>query len=546
MPRDPNSAALVWFRRDLRLQDHAALAHALASCGRLYCAFVFDREILDALASKVDRRVEFIAGSLRDLDAQLRESGGGLIVVHDRSQHAIPALAARLGVQAVFAARDYEPAAVERDRQIDKQLRSEGRQLHLVKDQVIFEADEVLTAADRPFSVFTPYRNAWLRRLEALSPASSDRPSTTPLTQRDLTQRDLTERATTEQGMAEQSTAELANRRLAPLPAWLRNAEGIDSPDALGTDPVNGVPSLAAIGFAPTDLNKLAITPGERAASAQLEDFLPRIGRYREARDYPAIKGPSYLSVHLRFGTVPIRRLVREARHAEQSALHNGPDEPAAEGARTWLSELIWRDFYFQILHHHPRVEHQSFKAEYERIEWEGGETGDALFAAWCEGRTGYPLIDAAIAQIRSSGYMHNRLRMVTASFLCKDLGIDWRRGERWFAQHLNDYDLSANNGGWQWAASSGCDAQPYFRIFNPITQSQKFDPQGQFIRRYLPQLAGLSATQVHAPWLVPLADQVRLGCVIGRDYPAPVVDHAQARLRTLTRYSVVKTDAGR
>jgi hypothetical protein len=295
-----------------------------------------------------------------------------------------------------------------------------------------------------------------------------------------------------------------------------------------------------------TDLNKLAITPGERAASALLEDFLPRIGRYREARDYPAIKGPSYLSVHLRFGTVPIRRLVREARHAVQSALHNGPDEPAAEGARTWLSELIWRDFYFQILHHHPRVEHQSFKAEYERIEWEGGETGDALFAAWCEGRTGYPLIDAAIAQIRSSGYMHNRLRMVTASFLCKDLGIDWRRGERWFAQHLNDYDLSANNGGWQWASSSGCDAQPYFRIFNPITQSQKFDPQGQFIRRYLPQLAGLSATQVHAPWLVPLADQVRLGCVIGRDYPAPVVDHAQARLHTLMRYSVVKTDAGR
>ncbi len=529
MPRDPNSAALVWFRRDLRLQDHAALAHALASCERLYCAFVFDREILDALASKADRRVEFIWGSLRELDARLRESGGGLIVVHDRSQHAICALAARLGVQAVFAARDYEPAAVERDRQIDEHLRTEGRQLHLVKDQVIFEADEVLTAAARPFSVFTPYRNAWLRKLEALGNPNSQPSGNTAI--------------------AEQSTADLAsdpaNHRLAPLPAWLRNADGIDSPDALGPDPVNGVPSLAAIGFAQTDLQSLAITPGERAASALLEDFLPRIGRYREARDYPAIKGPSYLSVHLRFGTVPIRRLVREARQAEQSALHNG-DAPAAEGARTWLSELIWRDFYFQILHHHPRVENQSFKAEYERIEWEDGETGDALFAAWCEGRTGYPLIDAAIAQIRSSGYMHNRLRMVTASFLCKDLGIDWRRGERWFAQHLNDFDLSANNGGWQWAASSGCDAQPYFRIFNPVTQSQKFDPQGQFIRRYLPQLAGLSAAQIHAPWLMSAVDQVRLGCVIGRDYPAPVVDHAQARLRTLMRYSVVKTDAGR
>jgi deoxyribodipyrimidine photo-lyase len=525
MPRDPNSAALVWFRRDLRIHDNAAIAHALAACARLYCAFVFDREILDALASKADRRVEFIAGSLRELDARLRESGGGLIVVHDWAQHAIPALAARLGVQAVFAARDYEPAAVRRDLRIDEALRADGRTLTLVKDQVIFEADEVLTAAARPFSVFTPYRNAWLRTLEALGNADSHPSGNTAL--------------------AEQSTAELAkspaNSRLAPLPAWLRDADGIDSPAALGTDPVNGVPSLAAIGFSPTDLESLAITPGERAGTALLADFLPRMGHYRETRDYPAIKGPSYLSVHLRFGTVPIRRLVREAQRIER---HHGIDTPAGEGARTWLSELIWRDFYFQILHHHPRVEDQSFKPEYERIEWESGEAGDALFAAWCEGRTGYPLIDAAIAQIRASGYMHNRLRMVTASFLCKDLGIDWRRGERWFAQHLNDYDLSANNGGWQWASSSGCDAQPYFRIFNPITQSQKFDPQGQFIRRYLPQLAGLSAVQIHAPWLMPVADQVRLGCVIGRDYPAPVVDHAQARLRTLLRYSVVKAQA--
>lgn len=539
MPLNPHSTALVWFRRDLRLHDNAAIAHALAACGRLYCAFVFDREILDALASKTDRRVEFIAGSLRELDARLRESGGGLIVVHDRAQLAIPALAARLGVQAVFAARDYEPAAVRRDLSIDEALRADGRTLTLVKDQVIFEADEVLTAAARPFSVFTPYRNAWLRTIESMGTATSDPPGNPA----------LAEQATINKATAEQSTAELANtpanRRLAPLPAWLRDAINLASPAELGTEPVKGVPSLAAIGFAPTDLESLAITPGERAGTALLEDFLPRMGRYREARDYPAIKGPSYLSVHLRFGTVSIRRLVREAQRIERSERLNGIDTPAAEGARTWLSELIWRDFYFQILHHHPRVEHQSFKPDYERIEWESGETGDALFAAWCEGRTGYPLIDAAIAQIRTSGYMHNRLRMVTASFLCKDLGIDWRRGERWFAQHLNDYDLSANNGGWQWASSSGCDAQPYFRIFNPITQSQKFDPQGQFIRRYLPQLAGLSAAQIHAPWLVPLADQARLGCVIGRDYPAPVVDHAQARLRTLMRYSVVKAQAG-
>src|SRR5690606_5551556 len=200
----------------------------------------------------------------------------------------------------------------------------------------------------------------------------------------------------------------------------------------------------------------------------------------------------SYLSVHLRFGTISIRELARfawQVRHA---------DADSAEGAATWLSELIWRDFYFQILHHHPRVVDEAFRPEYDRIRW---VDDDALFAAWCEGRTGYPLVDAAMAQIERTGYMHNRLRMLVASFLVKDLGIDWRRGERYFARKLIDYDRAANTGGWQWAASSGCDAQPYFRIFNPVTQSTKFDAQGRFIRRYLPQLARLPDRAIHAPW---------------------------------------------
>jgi deoxyribodipyrimidine photo-lyase len=260
------------------------------------------------------------------------------------------------------------------------------------------------------------------------------------------------------------------------------------------------------------------------------------MGRYRETRDFPGIRGPSYLSVHLRFGTVSIRRLARIAWQVMQS------DPGAAEGARTWLSELIWREFYFQILHHHPHVQTRAFRPEYDAIQWESGPQADALFAAWCEGRTGYPLIDAAIAQIRASGYMHNRLRMVVASFLCKDLGIDWRRGEQWFAEQLIDFDLSANSGGWQWAASSGCDAQPWFRIFNPVTQSEKFDPTGAFSRRYVPALASLGDRQIHAPWLLSAVEQTRLGCVIGRDYPAPIVDHAQARTRTLQRYAVVKS----
>ncbi|MFM1990477.1 MAG: hypothetical protein RJA99_3434 [Pseudomonadota bacterium] len=510
MPDIPASTGLVWFRRDLRVDDHAALSRALANHGRVFCAFVFDRDILDPLPSRSDRRVEFIRDALRELDGTLRELGGGLLVVHDRAVDAIPALAARLGVAEVFAARDYEPAAVRRDDAVAARLAADGRRLVRMKDQVVYETDEVLTGAGRPFSVFTPYRTAWLKRLEAEG---------------------------AERGpLAPQPVRAIAAGRLAPPPAGLRDAR---TPGPCGTDPIDGVPSLASIGFEPTDLGSLALPTGSSGAARLLEDFVGRIGRYRETRDFPATKGPSYLSAHLRFGTVSIRTLAREAWRVMGS-------EPAeAEGARGWLSELVWRDFYHQVLHHHPRVEHASFRPEYDAIRWEDGARGDALFAAWCEARTGYPLVDAAMRQLLASGYMHNRLRMVVASFLCKDLGIDWRRGERFFADRLNDYDLAANNGGWQWASSSGCDAQPYFRIFNPVTQSEKFDPRGAFIRRYLPELANYPDRSIHAPWLVPTDEQARLGCVIGRDYPAPVVDHAAARRRTLERYAVVKGAGG-
>ncbi|MEN9905227.1 MAG: hypothetical protein RLZZ555_1792, partial [Pseudomonadota bacterium] len=210
-------------------------------------------------------------------------------------------------------------------------------------------------------------------------------------------------------------------------------------------------------------------------------------------------------------------------------------------GASTWLSELIWRDFYLQILANFPHVATASFKPEYDAIQWEHGKQADELFLAWCEGRTGYPLVDAAMRQLNQTGYMHNRLRMVAASFLCKDLGIDWKRGEAYFAERLIDFDLAANNGGWQWASSSGCDAQPYFRIFNPVSQSEKFDPQGKFIRRYVPELANLPDAALHAPWLAGALELQAAGVTLGHDYPRPIVDHALARERTLERYAVVK-----
>jgi deoxyribodipyrimidine photo-lyase len=474
-------AALVWFRRDLRLTDHAALYHALKSARRVHCAFVFDRAILDPLQAagcSADRRVEFIHAALAQLDEALRAHGGGLIVRHGVAAEEIVRLAADLGVDAVFAAEDYEPYACERDARVGAALKAEGRALHLFKDQVIFARDEVLTGAGKPFSVFTPYKNAWLKKL-------------TPF-------------------YVKAYPVDFATARLAP------------APDAR-------LPSLAELGFAPTNLRDLQVPLGEHGGERLLADFLGRIDAYDQARNFPAVRGPSYLSVHLRFGTVSIRRL---AALAWERAQQGSP------GAATWLSELVWRDFYHQILWHHPQVATQAFKPDYDRIVW---DDAPELFAAWCAGRTGYPLVDAAMAQLNQTGYMHNRLRMVVASFLTKDLGIDWRRGEQYFARHLNDFDLAANNGGWQWAASSGCDAQPYFRIFNPVTQSEKFDPEGKFIKRYLPQLGKFSAKEIHAPWLVPSLRQREAGCVIGVDYPAPVVDHAQARARTLARYAVVK-----
>ena len=484
------SIGLMWFRRDLRTDDNAALAQALGRCRQVHCVFVFDTDILEALP-RSDRRVEFIRESLVDLDASLRTLAGqpdaGLIVRHGPASHEIATLVKSLKAQAVFAASDYEPEALARDARVRGALADLGVGLYTAKDQVIFERREVLTQAGTPYGVFTPYKNAWLARLDQTHLKGHD--------------------------------TSINASALAPLPLEGRHP----------------VPTLKDIGFESTNLSSLKIPTGSAGARSLFEAFFERMDQYHATRDFPAVKGPSYLSVHLRFGTVSIRKLVATALQCQIQG---------SAGAAVWLSELIWREFYFQILANFPRVASQAFKPEFDAIKWEHGPHAHKLFKAWCEGHTGYPLVDAAMAQINQTGYMHNRLRMVAGSFLVKDLGIDWRWGEKYFATHLNDFDLSANNGGWQWVASSGCDAQPWFRIFNPISQSEKFDPQGKFIRRYLPQLANLPDAALHAPWKSSPLELQAAGVVLGKTYPAPLVDHAVARDLTLARYAVVKKAA--
>jgi deoxyribodipyrimidine photo-lyase len=350
--------------------------------------------------------------------------------------------------------------------------------LQLVNGLTVHPVGAVLKPDDTPYTVFTPFSRAW----KAL-----------PLSQ--------------------------AGQVLPP-------PRQIPSPTGLSSQPIPTEPNL---------LSDVPFSPGEAEALRRLNTFVegdkPSAYGYAEGRDRLDLMGTSGLSPYLRFGVVSARQVVVTALAAIEAA----PSGEACKGAETWLNELVWREFYIAILYHFPRVRGNSFRAVYERIQWSDDE--DA-FQAWCEGRTGYPVVDAAMRQLAQTGWMPNRARMIVASFLVKDLLIDWRWGERWFMQHLVDGDPAANNGGWQWAASTGTDAAPYFRIFNPVLQGRKYDPRGAYTRRWLPELARVPDQFIHQPWTMPLEEQQSVGCHIGHEYPAPIVDHAWARQRTLDAFA--------
>jgi deoxyribodipyrimidine photo-lyase len=425
--------SVFWFRRDLRLDDNAGLFHALKSGFPVLPIFVFDRNILDQLEAKTDRRVEFIHVTLMAIQQKLAQTSSSLEVFYDTPTEVFRHLLSKHDIAAVYTNTDYEPYAIQRDDEIKQLLASKNIPLHQYKDQVIFEKNEVLKDDGAPYTIFTPYSRKWRSQL-------------TPFY------------------LSSYPTKKYSRHFL------LR--------------PPQPITSLSSMGFEAT---------AEPFPPAAVKTQL--LKQYKMQRDYPGIPGTSRLGLHLRFGTISIRALARKA----------------AGDSDTYLNELIWRDFYQMILWHFPRVgQGRAFKPAYEGIKWRNNEQE---FEKWCAGNTGYPLVDAGMRELNATGFMHNRIRMVTASFLAKHLLIDWRWGEAYFAAKLLDYDLAANNGGWQWAAGSGCDAAPYFRVFNPTLQAKKFDPDGTYIRHWVPEYQELT-------------------------YPAPIVDHYQARKRALEVYS--------
>ncbi|MBK7961285.1 MAG: deoxyribodipyrimidine photo-lyase [Bdellovibrionales bacterium] len=476
--------SIVWLRRDLRLEDNSALFRACRGSHRVAVMFNFDTSILCKLKSKSDQRVTFIYDTIVELDQQLRKFGSGLIVTTGDPVVEVPRIAKKLKANAVYFNEDYEPSAKARDTKVRSRLELAGVKCLEFKDHVIFAHTEICKPDGSPYKMYTPYKNSWLKRLGTLQ--------------------------------FEAQTFE--NEKLV---SWVEITNRVSKTVSSKTSPIPPMPTLENLGFERSK-NFHVTKPGRKAASLNLKRWAEHLGTYHTTRDFPEVDhGTSGLSVHLRFGTISIRECVRLATR-----------KPSL-GSQVWLSELIWRDFYQMILDQFPHVAHGSFKKQYDKIKWLGSGKN---FKLWSEGRTGFPIVDAGMRQLNQTGWMHNRLRMVTASFLVKDLLVDWRKGERYFSERLLDFDLAANNGGWQWCASTGCDSQPYFRIFNPVLQSQRFDPECKFIKRWLPELRSLSAKEIH---LLPLQipKPTIAGFRLGRNYPKPIVSHSVQKLLAVKMY---------
>jgi len=465
---------IVWLRRDLRLLDNPALSEACRVCHEVIPLFVFDKPLL-ASREFGSAIVNFMLGCLQELSDDLAAQGVSLRWRYGEPCEEVTAATRDWNADIVYWNRDYEPGAVERDRRVQQRLANMGVSTRTFKDHVVFEAEEVRSATGEALQRYSAYRTRWWVKWHAVKP----------------------------QGL--------------PAPTLPREAAATNGPARLA------LPSAEDFGY---EKMTPCIEPGEQASHKRLRRFVEGpIHGYTDGRNRPAIDGTSGLSPHFRFGTLSPRTAI----HAALASLSRG-GRVSRSDVFTWIDELVWREFFQQVLAAFPRVAAGPFRNAVVPPSREPGPQRDRLFEAWCAGKTGFPIVDAGMRQLNRTGWMHNRVRMIVASFLIKDLRIDWRSGERYFMHHLIDADVAANNGNWQWCASTGTDAMRGYRIFSPVLQSKKFDPNGEYIRRYVPELAEVPLLRIHEPHLMTEEEQDQARCRIGRDYPLPIVNHQQAR----------------
>jgi deoxyribodipyrimidine photo-lyase len=498
--------SIVWFRRDLRLADNAALTAAIQQ-GEAIPAFVIDPTLLnsDRVGAK---RVAWLAANLRELDGSLRERGSQLIVRRGEPAAELIRLARESNATNVFFNLDLTPYARKRDQRVALELEQNGIAVESFDDMTVHHPEEVVTQTGRPYQVFTAFKKVWLALPKPAADEVEALPEQMPLPE------DLRHRA-----------ASLWDRE-----RFSRSNLDLVEGDCFGAS-FDYSRQTASASAQDASRNDGLPAAGEVAALDRLNAFLEEtIYGYGTGRNLLDRQATSFLSPYLRFGVLSIR----QAYWGAKAAIDLAASKEAQLGAEAWLNELIWREFYMALLYHFPHTIEQPLRAQFANFEWLDDE--DA-FCAWCEGRTGYPVVDAAMRMLNATGWMHNRARMIVASFLTKDLLIDWRMGERYFMQQLIDGDSASNAGGWQWAAGVGADAQPFFRVFNPTLQGQRFDPEGVFVKQWLPELRNVPVELVHEPWKLSANDQRQYGVIIGRDYPTPIVDHGFARDRALRHY---------
>lgn len=484
---------LHWFRRDLRVAGNQALKwNYKKNQGAVIGLFCFDKEFLSRPDFSI-HRFQFFLETLAELKKELKQLGSDLLILDEGPLVAFSKLFNQLrkqGVslpQVVTWSRDYEPYARERDGKVQVLLQEQGVRVETFRDHLLIEPHELSKDNGEGYQVYSPFAKKWL----------------------ELFHTESIQKRLREQQQAINYYQTRNKEKLFSL-TWSQLLKGkkFGEIDVLEQ-------------YRQRNNRKVVIEvpkAGSHQAFHQLETFRDRLDSYSEARDFPAHQGTSRFSIFLKNGSLTVPQIIHFFNLQAYKKKQKSQD--------TFLSELIWREFYYHILYRHPYVEGGSFLRKLDAIAWENDNT---LWTAWQEGLTGFPIVDAGMRELKNTGWMHNRVRMIVASFLTKDLLIDWRWGEKYFMEQLLDGDLAPNNGGWQWAASTGCDPQPYFRIFNPWLQSKKFDPQSKYIHTYLPELKGIEARKLHEPILHV------------KDYPKPVVEHSQQRLKALKMYQVLK-----